>query len=59
MPSGKVVKILKNGSKYEVLYDITQKGYSGGRRVPEYDRYFGRFKITLKKARNWFCSSWH
>lgn len=51
-PSGKVVKILKNGSKYEVLYDITKKGYSGGRRVPEYDRYFGRFKITLKKARN-------
>lgn len=50
--SGKVVQIKKKGTKYEVLYDITKKAYYCGRRKPEYDRYMGRFRITLKRANN-------
>lgn len=51
-PSGKVVQIKKKGTKYEVLYDITIKSYYCGRRESEYDRYLGRFRITLKRANN-------
>lgn len=51
-PSGNVVQIKKKGSRYEVLYDITIKSYYCGRREPEYDRYLGRFRITLKRANN-------
>lgn len=48
IPTGKIVKILKNGKKYSVTYDVTQKDTW----LNTYHRYMGRLKITLKKAKN-------
>ena len=48
LPTGKIVKILKNGKKYSVSYDVNMKDTL----TNTYYRYMGRLKITLKKAKN-------
>ena len=48
VPTGKIVKILKNGKKYSVSYDMNMKDTL----TNTYYRYMGRLKITLKKAKN-------
>ena len=55
LPTGKIVKILKNGKKYSVSYDVNMKDTL----TNTYYRYMGRLKITLKKAKNILLLSLH
>lgn len=48
VPTGTIVKILKNGKKYSVIYEVNMKDDL----TNSYYRYMGRLKISLKKAKN-------